>query len=43
MRRLILVGLGLAVVGLAIYRQLTIDRWEQELAIGRHGFGGSPG
>jgi hypothetical protein len=43
MRRLILVGLGLAVVGVAVYRQRTLDRWEQELAIGQHGDGGPPG
>ena len=36
MRRLILVVLGLTIVGVAIYRRRSIDRWEQELAIGRH-------
>jgi hypothetical protein len=36
MRRLILVVLGLAIVGVAVYRHRTINRWEQELAIGRH-------
>lgn len=36
MRRLILVAVGLAVTGLVVYRNRTIDRWEQELAIGRY-------
>jgi hypothetical protein len=36
MRRLILVVLGLTIVGVAVYRNRSIDRWEQELAIGRH-------
>jgi hypothetical protein len=34
MRRLILVLLGLAIAGVVVYRARTIDRWEQELAIG---------
>jgi hypothetical protein len=37
MRRLILAAAAAAVtVALAVYRQRTIDRYEQELAIGRH-------
>ncbi|MGH9234568.1 MAG: hypothetical protein ACRD0R_14665 [Acidimicrobiales bacterium] len=39
MRRLTLVALGLAVVGLAVYRARSIDRREQELAIGRYANG----
>ena len=35
MRRLFLL-LGLAAVGLAVYRHRTMDRHEQELAIGRY-------
>jgi hypothetical protein len=36
MRRLILVMLGLAVVGLAVYRERAIGRSERDLAIGPH-------
>lgn len=36
MRRLIPVMLGLTIVAIAVYRQRSIDHWEQELAIGRH-------
>jgi hypothetical protein len=36
MRRLILVACGIAIVGVALYRQRSIDRAERELAIGRH-------
>ena len=35
MRRLILAAAAVT-VALAVYRQRTIDRYEQELAIGRH-------
>ena len=35
MRRLIVL-LGLAVVGLTVYRHRTLDKREQELAIGRY-------
>lgn len=37
MRRLILAATAIAAVALAVYRDRTIDRYEQELAIGRHG------
>ena len=43
MRRLTLVALGLATVGVAIYRARAIDRYEQELAIGRYTDGQRPG
>ncbi len=36
MRRLILVAMGLAAIGVAVYRQRSIGRCEQELAIGGH-------
>lgn len=36
MRRLILVLAALTAVGVAVYRNRSIDRWEQELAIGKH-------
>ena len=36
MRRLILAAAALAAVALVVYRNRTIDRYEQELAIGRH-------
>jgi hypothetical protein len=36
MRRLILVASGIAIVGVALYRQRSIDRGERELAIGKH-------
>jgi hypothetical protein len=43
MRRLTVVALVLAVVGVAVYRARTIDRCEQELAIGRHAERRRPG
>jgi hypothetical protein len=43
MRRLTLVALGLAVVGLVVYRARSIDRRERELAIGRYANGQRPG
>jgi hypothetical protein len=39
MRRLILAAAALAAVALAVYRNRTIDRHEEELAIGRHAVG----
>lgn len=36
MRRMILVVAVLAIVGVVVYRRRSIDRFEQELAIGRH-------
>lgn len=36
MRRLILTAAAFAAVALAVYRNRTIDRHEEELAIGRH-------
>jgi hypothetical protein len=39
MRRLMLLLLGLAIAGVALYRHREIDRLEQELAIGRHAGG----
>jgi hypothetical protein len=43
MRRLILVVVAVAAVGVVVLRQRSIDRCEQELAIGRHGDGTDPG
>jgi hypothetical protein len=43
MRRLILVAVGLVAVGVAVYRQRSIDRCEQELAIGGHTTDGREG
>jgi hypothetical protein len=36
MRRLIFVVAALGALGVALYRRRSLDRWEQELAIGRH-------
>jgi len=36
MRRLLLVLVVLGLGGLVFYRQRSIDRWEEALAIGRH-------
>jgi hypothetical protein len=36
MRRLLLVLLAASLVGLALYRQREIDRWERRLGIGRY-------
>jgi hypothetical protein len=36
MRRLLLVLVVLGIGGLVFYRQRSIDRWEEALAIGRH-------
>ncbi len=36
MRRLIFVVAALATLGVALYRNRSIDRWELELGIGRH-------
>jgi hypothetical protein len=44
MRRLLLLLVGLAAVGLAVYRQRSIDRCDLEMAIGPHASGaGSAG
>ena len=43
MRRLILVAVGLAAIGVVVYRQLSINRCEQELAIGGHTTNGREG
>ena len=34
-RRLILMAMALGLAGLVLYRQRTINRWEQELGIGQ--------
>ena len=40
-RRLLLLVATVAIVGLVVYRQRTIDRWEQTLGIGDNS-GGTP-
>jgi hypothetical protein len=42
MRRLIFVVVALGTLGVAVYRHRCIERWERELAIGRHA-GDRPG
>jgi hypothetical protein len=39
MRRLLLVILVLGVAGLVVYRNRSIDQWEERLCIGRHATG----
>jgi hypothetical protein len=41
MRRLLLVILVLGVAGLLVYRNRSIDQWEERLGIGRHAGSGS--
>jgi len=36
MRRPILMLVALTTIGVAVYRHRCIERWEQELAIGRY-------
>jgi hypothetical protein len=36
MRRLLLLILVLGVAGLVVYRNRSIDQWEERLGIGRH-------
>jgi hypothetical protein len=41
-RRLMLLVATVAIVGLVVYRQRTIDRWEQTLGIGGNSGGTAP-
>ena len=41
-RRLLLLVATVAIVGLVVYRQRTIDRWEQTLGIGDNSSGTAP-
>jgi hypothetical protein len=41
-RRLLLLVATVAIVGLVVYRQRTIDRWEQTLGIGNNSSGTAP-
>jgi hypothetical protein len=41
-RRLLLLVATVAIVGLVVYRQRTIDRWEQTLGIGDNSGGNAP-
>ena len=42
-RRLLLLVATVAIVGLVVYRQRTIDRWEQTLGIADNSGGTGPG
>jgi len=41
-RRLLLLVATVAIVGLVVYRQWTIDRWEQTLGVGDNSGGTAP-
>ena len=42
-RRLLLLLATVAVAGLLVYRQRTMDRWERTLGLGGHDGGAGPG